>query len=789
VTDRGVRTRACRVENRLDAWRFALCLAVTAPSLFSQNIPHLAYALPAGGQQGASFQVTLGGQFLPNVTDVFVSGKGVSATVKNYARPMNGQQATDLRDKMQELQKQPMSPAVFQQMLDIRVKLLTFNTGRLSSPVLAETVTLDVTISPDAAPGKRELRVATPQGLSNPLVFCVGQLPEFMEKETLNIVQPPNQQNINQVRVSQSLTDMAVTLPAIVNGRIKPGLVQPQGSNRSGQPYMPGEADRYRFQARQGQHLVIAANARELIPYLADAVPGWFQAVLTLYDSGGNEVAYDDDYRFHPDPVIHYLVPKDGEYTVEIKDALYRGREDFVYRIAIGELPFITGTFPLGGAAHSKTKVELTGWNLPANKITMDGKDKKPGIYPLTAHDRQRLSNTVPFMVDTLPEALEKEPNNTQANAQKVKLPIIVNGRIDRPGDWDVFSFSGRAGQAIVAEAYARRLDSPLDSVLKLTDRTGKQLAFNDDFEDKGAGLETHHADSRILTTLPANGTYYLYIGDAQQKGGPEYAYRLRISEPRPDFELRASPSEINVAGGMTVPITVTVLRKDGFSGEIALSLKDGPRGFALTGAAVPAGMDEVRLTLTVPPQPQREPISLNLEGRALIQGHEIVRAAVPAENMMQAFFYWHLVPESDLKIAFRRSVMFRTPVRVSAPQPLKISSGATIRLRAQVPLPPNSPIQKVQFELSDPPPGIELKESSPVQDGTEIVIACDAAKIKPGLKGNLIINITGERTPPANAKQQAPARQRISLGALPAIPFEIAPQNREITALSRDRK
>jgi hypothetical protein len=31
------------------------------------------------------------------------------------------------------------------------------------------------------------------------------------------------------------------------------------------------------------------------------------------------------------------------------RDALYRGREDFVYRIAIGELPFVTDIFPLGG--------------------------------------------------------------------------------------------------------------------------------------------------------------------------------------------------------------------------------------------------------------------------------------------------------------------------------------------------------------------------------------------------------------------------------------------------------
>ncbi len=267
---------------------------------------------------------------------------------------------------------------------------------------------------------------------------------------------------------------------------------------------------------------------------MADAVPGWFQAVVTLYDVHGKELAYDDDYRFHPDPVLHYVIPQDGDYFVEIKDAIYRGREDFVYRITLGELPFVTSIFPLGGPAGAQTAVELKGWNLPVDKLTMDAKDKAPGIYPLSVSKGELASNRVPFAVDTLPECLEKESNDSIQTAQAVTLPIIINGRIDKPGDWDVFRFQGHAGEQIVGEVYARRLDSPLDSVLKLTDASGRQLAFNDDYEDKGSGLETHHADSYILTTLPAEGAYYLHIGDAQHQGGAEYAYRLRLSARDP---------------------------------------------------------------------------------------------------------------------------------------------------------------------------------------------------------------------------------------------------------------
>jgi hypothetical protein len=180
---------------------------------------------------------------------------------------------------------------------------------------------------------------------------------------------------------------MRISLPGVVNGQILPGAV-----------------DRFRFAARRGQRLVIAASARALIPYLPDAVPGWFQATLALYDGKGKELAYDDDFRFNPDPVLYYEIPADGDYAIAIKDSLYRGREDFVYRITVGELPFVTSIFPLGCRAGERAAIELQGWNLPATKLTMDTKGKKPGIYPVSVQGKGLVSNRLPFIVDTLPE-------------------------------------------------------------------------------------------------------------------------------------------------------------------------------------------------------------------------------------------------------------------------------------------------------------------------------------------------------------------------------------------------
>ena len=87
--------------------------------------------------------------------------------------------------------------------------------------------------------------------------------------------------------------EMRITVPCTMNGQIA-----------------AGEVNRYRFQASKGQRLVISAKARELVPYVADGVPGWFQAVLRLRDANGKEVAYNDDFRFNPDPVHLFRGPR-----------------------------------------------------------------------------------------------------------------------------------------------------------------------------------------------------------------------------------------------------------------------------------------------------------------------------------------------------------------------------------------------------------------------------------------------------------------------------------------------
>jgi hypothetical protein len=501
-----------------------------------------------------------------------------------------------------------------------------------------------------------------------------------------------------------------------------------------------------------------------LIPYLADAVPGWFQAALTLYDSSGNEVAYSDHFHFQPDPVLAFKVPRDGEYVLEVKDALYRGREDFVYRIDTGALPFITGIFPLGGPARTRTTVALEGWNLPTGSLTLEAADMKSGIRMLSVSQGELLSNRVPFAVDTLPECQESDGASGPA-AQPITLPVIVNGRITQPGAWDVFQFQGLSGQKIVAEVRARRLDSPLDSMLKLTDAGGKVLAFNDDSEDQGQGLHTHHADAVLRTTLQATGSYFLHVGDGQDQASSAHAYRLRVGAPHPDFELRVTPCSINARPGSTLAITVYAFRKDGFTGDINLYLTYSPVDFALSGARVPAGQDVVRVILQVPATVRPAPIDLVLEGRADILGQQVVRKAIPAQEMTQAFIYRHLVPANDLMVTVSGQARARFPAWLLDPGPIRIRPDGTALIRMAIPRAASA--SKIKLLLSDPPEGITLKESLVNNEGAVLLIHADGEKVMPGLRTNLIVEAYPESANKTGRMSQP-------LGTLPAIPFEV---------------
>jgi hypothetical protein len=759
------------------AW---LAGSAAAPGQAGRNDPRVGYLYPAGACRNTTVEILAGGQNLRGMNGIRVSENGVEARIiKSYRqmRNLDGDQRALLQWRIacrraeingKPAPPQPAPPKPLEDgkpapevklpdhpLLDLlgtmtlpeieHWLLLMQRQDRMQqNPQLGEIIRVEVKVSADAEPGMRELRFSGPQGLSNPVRFEVGPLAEIRELE-------PNETPAN----AKTPTTPAVPLPCTFNGQIQ-----------------SGDVDVLRFRARRGQNLVVKGQARALIPYLADAVPGWFQMVLAVRDAKGNEVAYGDDFRFDPDPVFRFKVPEDGDYSLEVRDSIYRGREDFVYRISVGELPFVTSSFPLGGRQDTPLAATVRGWNLPGEKINLE---TSAGGQPVRSARMPGLSHEISYAVDSLPETQDAEPNNDAAGAANVPLPCVINGRIDKPGDADVYRIEGRKDMELVVGVDARLLRSPLDSVVHVADESGKVLAWNDDSMEKdghlhlGDGLLTHHADSRLRVKLPADGPVFIRIADTQNHGGPEFAYRLRISEARPDFELRVTPSVLNIPPGGHVPLRVHVLRHDGFDGEIHLKLEDAPPGFVLSGARIPAGSSQARITLSCPPQHKGGVFKPRLIGTA----GKVTRTALAADDMMQAFLWRHLVPADEWLVCVAPGKGKRSAVEVTTPLPLRVPVGALAEVHVK--LPKWIVDRGLVMEPSEAPPGITLTSIRPVADGVAFDVKADSTT-KAGFETNLIIDVLATSLGPN--KPAARGQQRPQIASLPAIPIILTPPN-----------
>lgn len=692
-------------------------------------LPHIGYVYPAGGRPGDTLTVTIGGQYIEKFSGLHLSGTGgleVEKLAYTYEiDPKGGGNLKNMKEKLEAMlaeEKDDLKKSQMQYQLEqLNEKMDMAAMVRKESkkdpaqakkkqfnPQIAEQVQLKFTIPQNAKPGVHELRLIATNGISNYLLFHVSDTKEVAEREPNDTLQKPF---------------AAGPLPAVLNGQI-----------------MPGDVDGFRFAARKGQVLVFRAHARSLVPYLADAVPGWFQAVLTLYDAAGKEVAYDDDFYFDPDPVLVYEVPADGDYTLTISDSIYRGREDFVYRIEAGELPFIDHIFPLGGPENSQVAVQLYGANLPCTKMVHKTSGNAPGTEKISVEKDGLVSNIRLFGVDALPETLETGSNDLPSQAQKGIAPVIINGRIDAPGDLDCFRFEGRKGEDVSIEITARRLGSPLDARLVLLDAEEHVIASSDDVEDKAEGLVTHHADSCIVTNLPETGTYIVRLEDLQGKGGNEYAYRLRIGREQPDFCLRMTPASLRIPQDGSAVITVHAIRKGGFNGSVQMALKDAPRGLTLDRAVIPEGATQAQITVSATDRSAKEMFALEVEGTAQIGARTVTRRAVPAEDMMQAFIYRHLVPAEEMLVMIAEAEPVSVTVTLPKTGVVEARPGSQISLNAM--LERHLDFKGgVQLELSEPPEWITLKSKNMGRPGSNTIVFDVSSNAEPGDTATLILN------------------------------------------------
>lgn len=470
----------------------------------AQPVPKLGSSPVSWFQRGTTNEVTLSGEALSAVDAVVLTGTGMLGFVAKHPAPA--------------------------------VVLEGSAGGITAGPEPAKSLAVRLVIDQDAPLGTREIRVAGPDGVSNPLTLNVSELPEV---------------------VARGAGGTDVTLPVAVSGII--------GAST--------EADTIRFSARSGEKLVFDVQANRMGSPL--------DPTLVLLDASGKELARSEDVH-GLDPFILFAVPADGEYALRLSDLRYQGGADYRYRLVAGALPYLEFLFPFGGRRGSTVDLELDGHHLDGAKqmSIRIAPDAPVGRQEIRAHTVVGLSNPQPFEASDLPEAREVEPNNAADKAGAFTLPVVINGRMNEAGDMDVYRITSTADQKVVVDVQARRFGSPLDALLTLMDAQGAVLQRNDD----AAGL-----DARLEFDAKKDTAYLLSLRDLTDRGGARFGYRMSVQSPdrSPDFTARTTAGRYRVARGGSTAIRCELDRRNGFDGAVAIA-----------GDGLPAGVTAAPLVL-----------------------------------------------------------------------------------------------------------------------------------------------------------------------------------------------
>ncbi len=293
----------------------------------------------------------------------------------------------------------------------------------------------DVTLPAELTAGIVRISLQTPSGNTAELPFAVTAYPELAESAAHD---------------SQA-TAQKIPLPATIVGALD----------------RAGDIDYYRFDAEAGRELGIEI--------LAGAIGSKIDPVVTLADSAGRVLAEGSG------PALGYRFDQAGSYTVHVRDSEYRGSNEMFYRLDLGDMPVVTNVFPLGLARGSEIEAEVQGVHLGDVKSVRvkAAENAEPGSrveLPL-AIAGARPPGAHSLVVGEFPEVIEQGNHDAASGAQRVTTPVIINGRIERPGDVDLYRFTARKGERWIIDVNARRIGSPLDSFVELLDASGQPLA------------------------------------------------------------------------------------------------------------------------------------------------------------------------------------------------------------------------------------------------------------------------------------------------------------------------
>jgi len=467
-----------------------------------------------------------------------------------------------------------------------------------------------VAIAADCPLGLYEARMMSRLGISSSRIFSVGSLPEVV-RTTAN---------------TSLAAALELPLNSVCNAVASPRAV-----------------DHFVFAARKDQRVAIECAAR--------GIDSKLNAVLVVADAAGQDLQVE-----RQGGVLDFTAPADGKYVIKVYDLTYNGGPAYFYRLVLQEL--------------------------------------SPGA-PIVPHPATRTVSSVSWPPAALPEQAamaENEPNNDGAHAQKIALPCDIAGSFFPAADVDVFEFEAKKGDVWWVEVASERLGRPTDAaaivqhvsgsgdaekltdVAELSDIPSPVRVSSNGYAYDGPPYNAGSSDILGKLTIQQDGVHRLQLSDlfGGTRSDPRNIYRLVIRKAAPDFavvawalhmELRngdraALSKPLALRGGATMALEVVVVRRDGFDGDIELSMDGLPQGVTARGLKIPAGQSRGILLVTAHQDAPRALVSANFTATAQIGGAAVTRP------VRLASFSWP-IPDSWGEIPHPR-LMGDVPVSVS---------------------------------------------------------------------------------------------------------------------------
>lgn len=453
-----------------------------------------------------------------------------------------------------------------------------------------------LTAPADLPLGAYPFRVVTDEGISNPFLIAIGQVPNVAETE-------PN----NNLEAAQ-----VVPIPCAVEG-------QASGN----------DVDHFKFAGRKGQKVLIDAQCARI----GSGVDPQLRVTTT---ARAFVASADDTPGLFTDARMIVELPEDGDYIVELSDTKYQGGGRAVYRLILGAIPAAEEVYPLGARRDETIGLELRGGSLAAQTPSVGAAWVAGDNVELAS--RPRITNlmigqagpTDPLFDIELPMPLEvsnypevREPLDPAAKPTRAAAPVVLNGRLDTPGDEDRFHIQCTPGQVLRVQVRAADLGSALDGSIRILNAANDQQIGNaDDTNVPPNGLRgqprktpgTTSPDPSMDVTVPGGVTEIaVLIRDLAGHGGLGYPYRIVVEPADPTvYAQLAGDAQISIPKGGTAVVPVNIARQ-GFNGPFTINVTNAPPGLSVRPAQVAAGAVIGNLSLTAAPDAAFGPIVLDL--------------------------------------------------------------------------------------------------------------------------------------------------------------------------------